>query len=406
MSTAVFLSAPAPGHIHPTLPLMAELVRRGERVIYYSLEEFQPLIERTGATFRSYGQDFPLFDYIPDIDKITNPFLVIELFLQTSQWVLDHLLDDIRALQPDYIIQDSFCPWGKFAAQALRLPAVASVPSIAFNRKIMAAGPRELVDLIGMLWSGYKPLQHGRKLLQDMKARHDITPPRNILALFRNYAALNIVYTSRLFQPYADSFDEQQFKFVGPSRFQRQDAPAFPFEQLGPQPLIYISLGTVYNDRAAFFRTCIEAFAESKYQMVMATGGKVQREALGAIPDNVIVRPYVPQQEVLERSALFITHGGMNSVSDAFLAHVPMLLVPQRADQPWVAKRIVELGAGKVLALRNVTANSLRQAVEEILSHPGYKKAAVQVGESLHLAGGHQRAADEIEAFKRMQRIA
>ena len=55
MATILFCSLPAQGHTNPTLPLVTELVRRSEKVIYYSLEDFQPVIERTGATFRSYG---------------------------------------------------------------------------------------------------------------------------------------------------------------------------------------------------------------------------------------------------------------------------------------------------------------------------------------------------------------
>ena len=55
MATILFCSLPAQGHTNPTLPLVTELVRRGEKVIYYFLENFQPAIEQTGATFHSYG---------------------------------------------------------------------------------------------------------------------------------------------------------------------------------------------------------------------------------------------------------------------------------------------------------------------------------------------------------------
>lgn len=55
MATLLFFGQPGHGHTNPTLPLVAELVCLGEKVIYYSLENFQPAIEQTGATFRSYG---------------------------------------------------------------------------------------------------------------------------------------------------------------------------------------------------------------------------------------------------------------------------------------------------------------------------------------------------------------
>lgn len=49
MATAVFWGIPAHGHINPTVPLVTELVRQGERVYYYAVEAFRPAIERTGA---------------------------------------------------------------------------------------------------------------------------------------------------------------------------------------------------------------------------------------------------------------------------------------------------------------------------------------------------------------------
>jgi UDP:flavonoid glycosyltransferase YjiC (YdhE family) len=55
MATLLFFSQPYQGHTNPTLPLVTELIRRGEKVIHYSLEHFQAAIEQTGAMFRSYG---------------------------------------------------------------------------------------------------------------------------------------------------------------------------------------------------------------------------------------------------------------------------------------------------------------------------------------------------------------
>lgn len=54
MSKIVFVEMPAYGHVNPTLPVVQELVRRGEQVIYYVAEEFRPQIEQVGATFRPY----------------------------------------------------------------------------------------------------------------------------------------------------------------------------------------------------------------------------------------------------------------------------------------------------------------------------------------------------------------
>ena len=58
MSKVLFFSIPLQGHTNPTLPLVKELVRRGEEVTYYSLEPLRSAIEQIGATFRSYGASY------------------------------------------------------------------------------------------------------------------------------------------------------------------------------------------------------------------------------------------------------------------------------------------------------------------------------------------------------------
>ena len=54
MGTGVFFNLPIHGHINPALPVVAELVKRGERILYFSTEEFRGKIESAGAEFVSY----------------------------------------------------------------------------------------------------------------------------------------------------------------------------------------------------------------------------------------------------------------------------------------------------------------------------------------------------------------
>ena len=49
-----FINLPAHGHINPTLPLVAELTRRGHEVAYFATREFAERCEREGAQFRCY----------------------------------------------------------------------------------------------------------------------------------------------------------------------------------------------------------------------------------------------------------------------------------------------------------------------------------------------------------------
>jgi MGT family glycosyltransferase len=79
------------------------------------------------------------------------------------------------------------------------------------------------------------------------------------------------------------------------------------------KPLVYISLGTLFNAQPEFYRRALAAFAHGRYQVVLSVSCKTPISSLGAIPSHVIVQPSVPQLDILQRAALFITHGGMNS---------------------------------------------------------------------------------------------
>jgi UDP:flavonoid glycosyltransferase YjiC (YdhE family) len=58
MANALFLSLPLHGHTNPSLPLVRQLVTRGDEIDYYSSEPFADSIERTGARYHAYSNAF------------------------------------------------------------------------------------------------------------------------------------------------------------------------------------------------------------------------------------------------------------------------------------------------------------------------------------------------------------
>src|ERR1035438_9029055 len=137
----------------------------------------------------------------------------------------------------------------------------------------------------------------------------------------------------------------------------------------------------------------------SPWQVVLSTGGNSLAGDLWPAPGNFIVRSFVPQIEILRRSAAFVTHGGMNSVQEALYYGVPLVLAPQAADQFWISARTAELGAGLVLDASRLLPGELRASVSAALSNPTYAAAAGRIAQSLHSAGGPAKAADEIQSW-------
>jgi MGT family glycosyltransferase len=396
---ALFFGLPVYGHVNPTLPLIRELSRRGDDIIYLSTAEFEPRITATGARFRAYRNGF-----LPELGTVARRLDELAwLLMRTTSELLADELSDYRAARPDYVITDSVAQWGHWIGEILDVPVITSVSTFAFNRHVIRYGVAH----------GVRPRSAGQFL---SKLRHILRAARLMGRLRRTYgakgpglmpmsaSALSLVYTSRDFQPRAETFDDR-FCFVGPLFEPRAGDPDFPWAALGRRRVVYVSLGTLFNDALPFYRICFEALKDVDAQIVLSAGSRISLDELGTPPPNMLVRTHVPQIAVLERTAAFVTHGGMNSVSESLFNAVPVVVIPQMSEQEIVGRRVEELGAGVFLAKHAVTADRLRASVERILSDESYALAARRLADSLRAAGGAPRAADAVQALVRSQQM-
>ena len=392
MAKAVFLGLPVHGHTNPTLPLVQELVARGERIVYCSIEEFRPRIEATGAVFRSYGDLHGL-----DISRTAGSlFRTAAALLTVTERRLPALIGQLRAEAPDYLIHDSMCAWGKYAARITGLPAVCTVTTFAFGAGSPTRSPMFRRRIVRLLAGGFADVLGYLRIARRLQRTYGIRGA-GLWDAFANREPLNLVFTSRDFQPGGDTFDPS-YRFVGPSLAPRGDGAGFSVGAREGQRVIYVSMGTIVARQEPFFRGCFEAFGGGAHRVVLSTGRSADISALGPIPANFLVRSHVPQLEVLERADLFITHGGMNSVHEGLCSGVPMIVIPRTAEQGLVAERVVAVGAGILLEARKATPDRLSAAAAAVLAEPGYRSSSRRIGESLRAAGGHVRAADEILA--------
>jgi MGT family glycosyltransferase len=396
MPTAVVLNLPEHGHMNATFPVIHELVRGGERIIYFATEPFRRKIEAVGAQFADYGNAEA---FHPPAHR-GGLYSVMAYLMGLAEDVLPMLLNRIRQERPDYLLIDSMCVWGNLAQQILKIPAVnlASVfvpndAAVSVDEMIQQGygdAPKE------MLLAGIEALDTYLQTAQRIDRSYCTQSP-NIVEFFANRQPLNIVFTSRYFHLGGEAYDDT-YKFVGPSIAPREEDGKLDFSP--GEPLIYISLGTIYNNRPEFLRTCFRAFERSPFRVVVAIGDRISREVLGPVPDNFILREYVPQLEVLKRASLFLTHAGMNSASEALWHNVPLLMFPQHGDQHLVARRVSELGAGLSLNRPDPDCETVCQLSNRILAAGEFRQRAAKIAESFRAAGGFVRAAEEILAFR------
>lgn len=179
----------------------------------------------------------------------------------------------------------------------------------------------------------------------------------------------------------------------------RADSAAGPlgFEIDPARPFVFASMGTLQGGRAGLFKAIAKACRSAGAQLLVAHCGLLSgREAAAIGADHVT--DFAPQEAVLARADLCVTHAGLNTVLDSIAAGVPLLALPIAFDQPGVAARIVHHGLGERLAHWRASPARLHGLITKILNDPAYRaNMRAQTG-ALRSAGGVQAAADLIEA--------
>lgn len=384
MSRIVFFGIPAHGHTNPTIEVVRELTSRGHEVWYYSFEEFRRKIEEAGGRFVSCDT------YLPpapaDIEKKAGRDFasLIEMTADTTLRMENMVLEMLKSRKPDCIVSDSICLWGKLFARRQNIPFVCSTTTFAFNQytaRLMKPGIGEIFRMA----AGMPQINAKIKLLQE----HGYAV-ENFQQIVENDNDTNtIVYTSREFQPMAETFSEK-YTFVGPS----VTDITVP-KRMTQKPFVYISLGTVRNKNNMFYRNCIKAFSGCDIDVVLSVGEKTDLSVLGKIPSHITVKPSVNQLEILQQADVFMTHCGMNSVNESIYYGVPMVLFPQHSEEGLVAMRAEEAGVG--IRLKSTQPSCIRKAVFRVLETASYRKNTQRMSRTFRNAGGAAKAVDMIE---------
>ena len=372
----LMVNLPYAGHTNPSLGLVRCLVAAGHEVDYIQAEAFRERVEASGARFVPY--DEPPQSLVPALNEVRN-------------WGAAYRT--VRRIGANYdclIYELLFFP-GKALAAELGIPCYRLISTFALNRHLLrmlgqTGGPY----LTALFRSERLCTALSRLFLPKFSLRE-----KNLAeALVREAPPHNFIYTLRDFQPEEACFPESNYHFVGPAVDDRAEEP-FSFEKSG-NPLVYISFGTLMHADKRFWKKLIAAFAGKRVEVVCSVGSEKLVRALGDLPSNVRVFAKVPQLTLLCRAALFVTHGGMNSVNEALYYGVPMIVFPFGLDQPLVGRELQRRKLGRVIAPRELTAARLWRTAKELLRDPEARKARLAMKRKARASGGNREVTRRI----------
>ena len=372
----LMVNLPYAGHTNPSLGLVRCLVAAGHEVDYIQAEAFRERVEASGARFVPY--DEPPQSLVPVLNEVRN-------------WGAAYRT--VRRIGANYdclIYELLFFP-GKALAAELGIPCYRLISTFALNRHLLRVlGQTGGPYLTALFRSERLCTALSRLFLPKFSLRE-----KNLAeALVREAPPHNFIYTLRDFQPEEACFPESNYHFVGPAVDDRAEEP-FSFEKSG-NPIVYISFGTLMHADKRFWKKLIAAFAGKRVEVVCSVGSEKLVRALGDLPSNVRAFAKVPQLTLLSRAALFVTHGGMNSVNEALYYGVPMIVLPFGLDQPLVGRELQRRKLGRVIAPRELTAARLWRTAKELLRDLEAREARLAMKRKMRASGGNREVTRRI----------
>lgn len=379
-----FFNIPAIGHVFPTLAVVQELVRRGHRVSYTSIEKRRPLIEAAGATVHCYRSLRPSDSdpaiRMPRRDGYISQSLLS--FVEEAQNALAQLESCYQDDPPDLIAFDRMAFAGRVLAAKMDVPMIQLWPMLVSNEHwSLAQGTLDPTDPVFLAYLAK---------LESFLAAH--CPGLDPAEFLTPKPQRHLAFYPWTFQYRGELFDSA-YSFVGPCL----RPPPGLWHPSSDSPILLATLGTIYNVNPHFFRCCVEAFAESQWHVVVAVGERMDLDTFGPLPSNVEVHRLVPQLDILAHATALICHAGMGSIMEAINFGVPVLAVPQTLEQEANAARVEQLGLGAQISPADLTPAALREAIELLAKDYAVTDRIAEMRRDIQASGGTTRAADLIE---------
>ena len=356
------------GHIPGIFEIVKDLKNLGHNVTCYVLNSFENRLKPTGAKLIPITiGEIELPPHVPPMGRIS--FSIAKFY----DVIISKAINSEEKF--DYLLCDSFFD-GNEINKIFKIPNIVSV-------YIFPVG--EMTPLVKNTLSfrmlSLNPINEKYNLnLRDFLYMHYIGDTK-----------YKFMLTSKLFHIESKIIDDT-FYFIGPSIEERPIDNSFNFQKDENKKLIFISLGTIFNNNIELYKKCIEAFGNLKeFQVIISIGKTLNTKDLGELPQNIYIYNYVPQLEVLKMTDIFITHGGINSINEGILLNnLPLIVIPQEMDQFDNAKQIEKLGAGIALDGKNINEEILKNSVFEILKNQNKYKSGIEI-----IAKSFREARDE-----------
>jgi UDP:flavonoid glycosyltransferase YjiC (YdhE family) len=380
---------PGYGHFNPMLAQARAVAGAGHDVAFATAADFCPRVEAAG--FEAFPAGMSLTDQVaegrrrfPDDDRLPGRerferFVPKMLAGVAAPSRVDELVSIVERWRPDVVAHDETEFAGPVAA------AVAGIPW--FDQSVGILRPLGMARLAA-------------EVLQPVWRRWDVDlGPYG--GLFR-YLYLDVC------PPSLQSPEISRVEVAHP--VQNVDISPTPGErlpewvaELPPRPTLYVSLGTIFNRNLDVFAAILDGVGSKDLNVIVTVGADVDPAALGPQPPHIHVERFISQALLLPLCDIVVNQGGTAILP--ILAHgLPLLVLPQGANQFHNADACVAAGVGRRLLPAEVTAEAVGREVALLLREPRYRERAGAVAREIEAMPGPGEGVRLVERLWRERR--
>jgi UDP:flavonoid glycosyltransferase YjiC (YdhE family) len=362
------------GHLLPILPLAGALRAVGHEVAIASADDRRAAVDELGFAFFQAGLPFvealelipalfPTWPWGGDLDH-TFSLLFTRVFAPRSA---RDLLDVLGEYAPDVVVHEVSEFGAPIAAARYGIPWATHGLGLPIPERVLRAAGTEIASL----WESFG------------------------LAPRRFGGALEHLYLD----PCPRSLDPGD---GSPDGVCQQIAPLsadLASVVSRSRPLVYATLGTARFNRAGpIWRDTLDAVDGLDIDVIVTVGRDNDPARLGNVPDNVQVKQWHHQADLMPQCSAVICHGGSGTVFTALGYGVPVLAMPQGADQFRNADALERTGAGRQHTHDGPTAG-LRETLQGLLDDSAYRAAAMRIAHEIAQMPSPSAAIGALEAL-------
>jgi MGT family glycosyltransferase len=410
MSSVIIGSIPAHGHVTPLLAVAENFVKRGDDVRFITGKRFAERVRATGASFvplpgeadyddRSFLAEFPERGRLKGHKAIA--FDVEHVFARPAKAQYETLMAahatrpaDAVLAEPAFLGAAFLLEHPRSARPAVIVCGVLPLPLDSPDKAPFGMGlpPARLLNRrrnTALAALNRRVLRGPSETVNDLHRQvHGTQMPGGFMDWGRR--ADTIVQFSVPAFEYPMSDAPPNLHFAGPLSATGSHAPLPEWwsDLDGTRPIVHVTQGTLANtDYRQVIAPTLRALAHDDVLVVVSTGGR-PLDTLPPLPANARAAEYLPYDDLLPRTAVYVTNGGYGGVQFALRHGVPIVATGGKEDKPEVGARVAWSGVGRRIRTERPTPRALRRAILAVLNEPRYRQASQRVAADMAAAPG------------------